>query len=102
MINRFKFTSTRTGQVLHCVVVEQPRRANARAICAIMDGRTMRVPVAMLQHVPEGSPITEERAKELLGGSRKLVADNRAVQRAKRQRNATLNAQLNELLGGVL
>lgn len=101
MINRFKIASTHEGRTIHCVVVEPPRRANARVIVACQNGKAMRVPTAMLKHVPEGSPITEEQAEQLLDASRRLVAGNRAVDRQKRQQRARLNAELNALLGGV-
>jgi hypothetical protein len=98
--NRFSFKD-QTTRTIHCIVVESPRRCNARAIVATQYGRTMRVPTSMLRQVPaEESPITAERAEELFEMAAKLVTNNRAVQRQKRQRRAEANWALNELLEG--
>jgi len=98
MINRFKFHHEDEGRDIHCLILEIPRKG-ARVPCISLGGKFYRVPAGMLTNVPEGSPITAEKATELGEKGQKHIAVTRNQREAAKARREMIDRQLAELLG---
>jgi len=98
MKNRFKFHHEDEGRTIHCVVIEIPRNG-AKVPCVSAGGKFYRVPAELLKHEPEGSPIDDAKASELLERGFVHLQKKRSRAQELRERRVELNRKLNDALG---
>ncbi len=103
MIHFFRFLSSETCSTVHCILIESPRRANARAIVVTEQGQTMRIPMSMLKEIDaDKSRITAKRAEALIKTAQGLVQNNRSIQRQNRRRRVNVTkTQFDDIFGAL-